>query len=74
MGNTYRGPICGGRIEPFCGSPMKKTHLRSLEGFLDSLFAKGSFRLWKRLNAGRLFEEGPFAEGPVWMVSLQRAP
>ena len=47
---------------------------RSWESFLDSLFAKDSFWLWKRLNAGRLLEESPFAEGHVWMVSLQRAP
>ena len=41
---------------------------------MDSFFAKGSFQLSKKFYAGCLLEEGPFADGPIWMVSLQRAP
>ena len=75
MESTYRGPVCRG--------PMKRTPLREpyeegpfeimREGLLDSLFPKGFFELWKRLYAVCLLEEGPFTEGPVCMVYLQRA-
>ena len=75
MGSTYRGPIFGGRMKR---APLRKPYEEDLfeimRGLLDSLLAKGSFRLWKRFNAGRLLEEGPFVEGPVWMFFLQGTP
>ena len=39
-----------------------------MEGLLWEACTEGLF-----VGAGRLLEEGPFTEGPVWMVSLQRA-
>ena len=72
MGSTYEGPVHGCPIKrvPF-REPYEEGAFEMMgEGpFWIFFFAKGSFRLWKRL----LLEEGPFADGLVWMVSLQRA-
>ena len=64
MEAPFGGPLLEGPLfvhssankGPLCGGP-----------FMGSTYRGPICGGWKRLNAGRFFEEGPLAEGPVWM-------